>query len=72
MTEMQCPFCGCHVFYVKDPEDEYEIHEFDCLKGEINFRNAAGGTSRPDIDEKTEIYCNQCAWHGQVPDSRKV
>ena len=30
---MKCPVCGSLNFFVKDPDDEYETHEFE-LKGQ--------------------------------------
>jgi len=64
MQQMECPFCGCRVFYVKDPEDEYETHEFERKNGAVIFGAGGSGGARPEVTEKTEIFCNQCVWHG--------
>ena len=29
MAENSCPYCSSQSFYVKAPQDEYEIYEFD-------------------------------------------
>ena len=50
---MKCPDCGAQEFYVKDPEDQYNITEFDLKKGVVNYTT----------DDETETYCDRCAWH---------
>ena len=59
---MQCPDCGCRIFYCKDPEDEYEVYEFCYQDGRPVWQDR-----NPDqeVGTATEIYCNQCAWHGR-------
>jgi Zn finger protein HypA/HybF involved in hydrogenase expression len=29
MNPMKCPACGSQSFHIKDPEDQYDIFEFD-------------------------------------------
>ena len=58
---MKCPICGCLSFYVKDPDDAFETHEFDIKDGEVVFQFDSSGMLNPD----TETYCNNCAWHGR-------
>ena len=70
MPETKCPTCGCRVFYIKDPDDEYETYEFDCSSGEIEFAAGDSGTDHPEVEEDTEIYCNRCAWHGDLKECR--
>jgi hypothetical protein len=57
--------CGCNRFYLKDPDDEYDIHEFDLRGGVVVFtaRQVDGGG--PDIQGETETYCDNCSWHGK-------
>ena len=58
---MKCPDCGSQRFYVKDPEDQYNISEFDLKDGEIVYSD-----TEPDLLEivdDTETFCNRCAWH---------
>lgn len=63
MSSMKCPDCGATRFYVKDPEDQYNIFEFDLTEeGVIHFDEP----SEPDtieVVEETETYCDRCAWH---------
>lgn len=56
---MKCPVCGCDKFYVKNPDDEYEIYEFECKGDEVVFIDEAC-----ELCEDTHTYCDQCAWHG--------
>ena len=63
--EKQCPLCGCETFYVKDPDDEYETYEFECVNGKVVFASEDSGSEYPEIKEKTETFCNRCAWHGE-------
>ena len=63
MSEAKCPLCGSQRFYVKDPEDEYEIYEFDLNEGEAVFDPETNEEEVPAIVEETETYCNTCAWH---------
>ena len=65
MSETKCPLCGSASFYTKNPEDQYEIYEFDLEDEEIVFTSEATGSELPDIEVTTETYCSRCAWHGQ-------
>ena len=70
MPEMKCPSCGCRVFYVKDPDDEFEIYEFESQDGKVVFSPESESDAAPDVDADTEIYCNKCAWHGEFKTCR--
>jgi hypothetical protein len=59
---MECPLCRCKTFYVKDPDDEYETEEFDCDGDTLVFRS----NPAPEIQSETEVYCNNCSWHGDL------
>ncbi len=72
MTEMECPLCGCEQFYVKDTDDEYETYAFSCPNGEIVFSSQGDGLEHPEIHERTETYCNRCAWHGKYQEINNV
>ena len=72
MTQMKCPACGSQSFYTKDPEDQYNIFEFDLKDGEIIF-NAEGTESNPlDVVEGTETFCKQCARHDKFKSLKQV
>jgi hypothetical protein len=62
MTQTKCPVCGCIKFYVKNPDDEYDIIEFECRDGDVHAEADMDGASRK-IDENTETFCNACSWH---------
>ncbi len=66
MSRAKCPICGCEEFYVKDPEDDYEIYEFRCEDGEICFDPEIDKEKIPDINDKTETHCNRCKWHDKM------
>ncbi len=57
--------CGCERFYVKDPDDEYEIHEFDLQGVLVVFTAKKVDGGGPDIEDETETYCDNCSWHGK-------
>ena len=61
MAPTKCPDCGCESFYVKDPEDQFHIFEFELKEGSIVSRS----TEEPHItiNAETETYCDRCAWH---------
>ncbi len=62
MSSKKCPDCGSKSFYVKDPEDQYTIFEFDLDGGKITPNNA--DESEPlEVVEETETFCDKCAWH---------
>jgi hypothetical protein len=63
---MECPFCGCQSFYVKDPHDEYETHEFDVSGGKVVFSEEPPDGAPSQVNDETESYCTRCAWHGKV------
>ncbi len=65
MDTAKCPACGCRNFYVKNPEDEFEIHVFTCENGEVCFDEEINESASPPppIEDETETFCNSCAWH---------
>ena len=63
MPEGKCPVCGCKQFYVKNPEDEYDIYEFECKEGKVCFDTDMDASETPEVNESTETFCNDCAWH---------
>lgn len=56
----KCPICGSQRFFVKDPDDEYETHEFELAAGQAVFKNEP-----QDIQAETETYCCRCSWHAR-------
>lgn len=63
MPYAKCPICGSKSFYVKNPDDEYDIYEFECRDGEICFEDTLTNGECPEVRDSTETYCNTCAWH---------
>ena len=64
MADSKCPICGSNRFYVKDPDDEFECYEFECRGGEVCFDPALPASAVPQIQPRTETFCDTCAWHG--------
>ncbi len=64
MAKEKCPVCGSQKFYVKDPEDEYEIYEFELNEGMVVF--AERYEDCPPLSGDGHIYCNRCIWHGKM------
>jgi len=67
---MACPVCACERFYVKGQEDEYDIQEFDLLDGEVLFTATETEGNRAEVQDETEIYCDNCSWHGKIKELR--
>jgi len=67
MEKINCPFCGCKEFYVKDPDDDYEVYEFECGSDGVVFQGES-----TDIDEDRETYCGKCAWHDKFKTLKKT
>jgi len=63
---MTCPLCGCRRFYLKDPDDRFETYPFELIDGEVRFDAEVEVPDTPDVDKKTETFCEQCAWHGPL------
>jgi hypothetical protein len=63
MKKMKCPDCGTQFFYVKDPEDQYNISEFSLANGTIEYVGENADEDPIEVFEETEIFCDQCAWH---------
>ena len=63
MKDDSCPRCGSDHFYVKNPDDEFDIYEFTYRDGDIQFDPDVDAGDAIGIDDQTEIYCNKCAWH---------
>ena len=61
MSKQACPLCGSKQFYIKDPEDEYELYEFEYLDGKVIPDQKEEDMSL--LSENTETYCNKCSWH---------
>ena len=64
---MACPICKSNDFYTKDPEDEYEIYEFKCENGRIQYEEDEAEERAPQLSsDSSEVYCQRCAWHGKI------
>lgn len=63
MPSMKCPDCGTNSFYTKDPQDQYNISEFDVQDGVIVFTSTESEPDSIEVGDNTEIFCNRCAWH---------
>jgi len=61
---MACPLCRSAKFYIKDPEDEYETHEFELTQDHIRFEDEENMEEVPEVTKECEIFCQRCAWHG--------
>ena len=61
---MKCPLCGCLDFFVKDPDDEFETHEFSVAGGEVSFSADAEDGPVPEVQETTGDFLQQMhlAW----------
>ena len=53
-------------FYIKDPDDEYETYEFAWRDGNVEFGADVDPDSCPEICDDTEVFCDQCSWHGET------
>lgn len=62
---MACPVCNSNQFYIKDPEDAFEIYEFEYRKGVMHFTDPETADQAPELKPDAEIFCQRCAWHGQ-------
>jgi len=72
MIQMKCPACGSESFYAKDPEDQYNIFDFDLKGGEVIFKAEDTESSPPNIVEETETFCKRCAWHDKFKRLKQV
>jgi hypothetical protein len=60
---MKCPLCGSLNFFVKDPEDAYEIYEFELKEDSVVFNRDVAEPDKPVVDSGTEVFCEKCSWH---------
>ena len=63
---MKCPTCGCEKFFVKDPDDEYEVYTFTRQDGELAFEPEVDHSVLPEVTGDSETFCDRCAWHGKL------
>lgn len=63
MKNTKCPDCGATAFYVKDPEDQYNICEFTLEQGVVAYRSDMPEAERLPVFKDSEIFCDRCAWH---------
>ena len=61
----KCPACQSETFFLRDPDDEYEIFPFELVGDRIVFREREDPKSPPALKEETRIFCNRCAWNGR-------
>ena len=66
MPDSKCPLCGSQSFFLKDPDDPYELYEFDQEDGEIIFSSEGDEAELPKVEGETETYCNRCSWHDKL------
>lgn len=71
MTPMKCPDCGSQDFYVKDPEDQYNICDFSMRDGKIVFTDIEP-ESTLEVSDDTETFCSRCAWHDKLKTLKQV
>ena len=60
----KCPICGSVAFYVNDPEDAFETHEFTLAEGQALCADPAAA---PVVKAAPESFCSRCTWHGRIP-----
>jgi hypothetical protein len=70
-SAMKCPMCGCRRFYLKDPDDQFETYPFELINGDVSFDPEVEEPDAPDLNEKTETFCEKCAWHGPLKEMGK-
>lgn len=63
MTQPKCPDCGCTHFYVKDPDDQFNISEFEVLDMQVIYCGEEADGGHIPVADNTETYCDKCAWH---------
>jgi len=64
----KCPACQSEAFFLRDPDDEYELFPFEVRDGKITFREREDPQSPPALGEDTRIFCSRCAWKGKKID----
>jgi hypothetical protein len=62
-ADLKCPVCGSLSFFVKDPADEFETHEFTLVDGRAVSADPAAA---PVVKGAAESFCNRCSWHGRI------
>lgn len=63
MNNGRCPVCGARQFYIKDPDDQYNIAMFRLDSGEVIYENEEPDSDQIAIDGDSEVFCEKCAWH---------
>jgi hypothetical protein len=68
LPAMECPYCRSRNFYLKDPDDGYETHEFDLREGKVVFLEKEEAPPSLPLEKDTTIFCSRCAWRGRMED----
>lgn len=68
---MACPLCGCKSFFFKDPNNAHDVYSFDLEAGGVVFSEDVDESECPEITDKTQIECSDCAWHGKYDELKK-
>jgi hypothetical protein len=71
MAPNKCPDCGSQSFYVKDPEDQYNISGFELKDGGIISTDVETDPVPLEVADETEIFCDRCAWHDKLKTVKK-
>lgn len=72
MAPNKCPDCGSQGFFVKDPQDQYNISEFDLRDGQVVYKNMETDAAPLEVADDTEIFCDRCAWHDRFTTVKKA
>jgi len=59
MQDKHCPVCRAQGFYLRLPEDQYEIYEFEITDGNLAFKPDSNKPDDLELSAETEIYCGR-------------
>mgnify|MGYP006278015491 CR=1 FL=1 len=57
-----CPLCRSKTFFVRDPDDAYEITKFELTASGCVFEDERDPET--ELISGREIFCDRCSWHG--------
>lgn len=59
----KCPDCGAKRFYIKDPQDQYTLREFEITEDGISYLENDTDSEHLQVGDEIETFCDRCAWH---------
>jgi hypothetical protein len=63
---MACPICKSQKFYIKNPDDDFDIQTFEYQNEQLRFDDPDMADTLSEQAARQEVFCQRCSWHGDL------